>query len=218
MVDDAIRRLLCLVEGESSPFCVRIAGNTVLCDLKSLIKEERKNSVLGTTDFQDFTIWKVRMCMASTSPTNSSQVDLACSASIDESKHLTGKNVQGSVALEGRLLYDMISNHWSATTTTTPSRLRIIVELHSCKHCVLWAIDFTDCPDCLLPHFSHPPIFGLSLSPKCLCCMMNHGFITLALRLCIIRIWVHAAIPLAHFPRRAGSYPTLLPILADRCY
>ena len=174
MVDDATRHLLCLVEGESSSFGIRIAGDTNLCDLKSVIKEERKNSVLGTTDFQDFTIWKVRMAMTSTSPTNSSQVDLACPASIDESKHLTGKNVQGSAALEGRLLYDMISNHWPATTTTTPSRLRIIVELHSGKHCVLWVIDIADCVLIISYHTFHSgtpptPIFGHSSSPKCLC-------------------------------------------------
>ena len=203
MVDDAIRHLLCLVEGESSSFDVRIAGNMNLCDLKSLIKEERKNGALGTTDFQDFTIWKVRIAMTSTSPTNSSQVDLACSASIDESKHLTGKNVQGSVALEGRLLYDMISNHWSATTTTTPGHLRIIIELHSCKHCVLWVIDFVDCVLIVFyTHFSLPLPYFRTLVDSQMSLLTSHDGITASShwhsRSCIIRIWVRTAIPLAH--------------------
>ena len=205
MVEDAIRHLLCLVEGESSSFGVRIAGNTNLCDLKSLIKEERKNSVLGTTDFPDFTIWKVRMAMANNSPTNSSQVDLACPASMDESKHLSGKNVQGSVAIEGRLLYDMISNHWPATTTTTPSRLRIIVELHSGKHCVLWVIDIADCVLIIFYHAFHsdtPPPYFRTLVVSQMSLLTTHDGITasshLQSRLCIIRIWVRTAIPLAH--------------------
>jgi hypothetical protein len=60
------------------------------------------------------------------------QVDLA-PPPIDERKHLTGKNVPGSVKIEGEL--DNISAHWPATTLPNPQPLRIIVELPSGVSC-----------------------------------------------------------------------------------
>ena len=61
------------------------------------------------------------------------QVDLA-PPPIDEWKNLTGKNVLGSVKLEGET--DNISLHWPVPMSPTPKRLHIIVELPSGKRCV----------------------------------------------------------------------------------
>ena len=55
--------LTCLIEGESSVFRVRPKGNIDMIDLRSLIKEERKNNVLRDVDAADLKLWKVRMIM-----------------------------------------------------------------------------------------------------------------------------------------------------------
>jgi hypothetical protein len=55
------------------------------------------------------------------------QVDLAPPSIDDEGKHLTGKNVPGSVKLKRGL--DEISAHWPATTPLNPRHLHIIVEI-----------------------------------------------------------------------------------------
>ena len=68
MADDAIRALICLIEGESSLFRVKPTGSMVIIELKELIKEEGIN---GSVNAMDLTLWKVRMTMASDSTTDS---------------------------------------------------------------------------------------------------------------------------------------------------
>jgi hypothetical protein len=131
MADDSPRALLCLIEGDSSPFRVKLAGDTDIIDLKDLIKEKRKNGVLSNVNAKDLTVWKVGTTMASDSTTNSLlQVDLA-PPSRDERKDLTGKCVQGSVKLEEDL--DKISYHWPVPN---PECLHVVVEPPSSEHCV----------------------------------------------------------------------------------
>jgi hypothetical protein len=59
MADDAVRSLICLIEGESSLFRVKPTGGMDIIDLKALIKEEGKNGVLGSVDAKDLVLWKV---------------------------------------------------------------------------------------------------------------------------------------------------------------
>jgi Crinkler effector protein N-terminal domain len=72
MADDALRSLVCLVEGdESLRFIVEPTGSMNIIELKILIKEAGKKSVLSDVDANDLTLWKVRMTMASDSTTKS---------------------------------------------------------------------------------------------------------------------------------------------------
>jgi len=71
MADNTPRPLICLIEGKSSLFRVKLAGSMDIIKLKNLIKEKRTNDVLRNVDAQDLTLWKVRMTMASDSTTNS---------------------------------------------------------------------------------------------------------------------------------------------------
>ena len=64
----ADRTLLCLIEGESTLFTVKLAGGMRIHDLKRLIKESRP--VISSVDPTEMTLWKVRMTMASGSTTN----------------------------------------------------------------------------------------------------------------------------------------------------
>jgi hypothetical protein len=59
MADNALRVLICLVEGDSSIFKVKPAGDTDIIDLKDLIWEENKNNVLKGVDSSDLILWKV---------------------------------------------------------------------------------------------------------------------------------------------------------------
>ena len=59
MADDALRVLICLVEGGSSAFKVRPTGDMDIMDLKDLIWEENKNRVLNGVDSSDLILWKV---------------------------------------------------------------------------------------------------------------------------------------------------------------
>jgi Crinkler effector protein N-terminal domain len=72
MADDAVRTLVCLIEGDSTWFKVKPTGSMDIVDLRELIWEEGKNSVLRGVDAKDLTLWKVRMTMASDSTTKSS--------------------------------------------------------------------------------------------------------------------------------------------------
>ena len=55
--------LTCLIEGESLLFRVYPNTDIQILDLKSLIKKERINGVLGSVDATDLILWKVRMIM-----------------------------------------------------------------------------------------------------------------------------------------------------------
>ena len=59
MADDALRVLICLVEGGSSTFKVRPTGDMDIMDLKDLIWEKNKNRVLNGVDSSDLILWKV---------------------------------------------------------------------------------------------------------------------------------------------------------------
>ena len=59
MANDSPRALVCLIEGESTPFRVEIAGNKDIMDLKKLIKEEEQISAPA----RNLTLWKVRMTL-----------------------------------------------------------------------------------------------------------------------------------------------------------
>jgi Crinkler effector protein N-terminal domain len=59
----ALPALICLIEGDSSPFIVRPEEDITIMDLKKLIREERKNGVLARIDAADLLLWKVRMIM-----------------------------------------------------------------------------------------------------------------------------------------------------------
>ena len=66
MADDAIRVLVCLVEGESSIFKVNPTSNMDVTDLKDLIHQK------GVGTFaKDLILWKVRKSMASYDATES---------------------------------------------------------------------------------------------------------------------------------------------------
>ena len=146
MADDAPRTLLCLIIGESVLFTVKPTGSLDIIDLKSLIKEDRKEGVLGSVDAKDLILWKVRMSLDNHGPATAQltflQVDVA--PPMDEWGHLTGKDVPGSVRIEG---LDTISSHWPATTPPNPQHLHIIIELPAGKRrvCVLDQRDLTDC-------------------------------------------------------------------------
>ena len=71
MSDDSPRALVCLIEGESIPFRVELAGNKDIIALKDLIKEKGSNSTKHAVLAKDLTLWKVRMAMVSDSTTNS---------------------------------------------------------------------------------------------------------------------------------------------------
>ena len=69
MADDAVRTLLCLIEGDSTWFKVKPTGSMDIVDLRKLIWEEgikRDSGILA----KDLTLWKVRMTMASDSTTD----------------------------------------------------------------------------------------------------------------------------------------------------
>ena len=59
MADNALRVLICLVEGDSSIFIVEPTGDMDIMDLKDLIWEENKNNVLKGVDSSDLILWKV---------------------------------------------------------------------------------------------------------------------------------------------------------------
>lgn len=133
MSDDSPRALVCLIEGDSSPFRVELSGNKFIIALKNLIKEEGIDPTEHAVFAKDLTLWKVKMTMVSVSATNSLlQVDLA-PPSADERKGLTGKYMQGSVKLDD---LNIISDYWPATTPPNGKHLHIIVELPSCERCV----------------------------------------------------------------------------------
>ena len=71
MADDAVRSLLCIVEGDTELFKVKPTGSTDVLDLKDLIKEKGKNGMLGSVHAKDLVLWKVRMSMTSDNITNS---------------------------------------------------------------------------------------------------------------------------------------------------
>ncbi|KAN0124749.1 hypothetical protein V8E52_001301 [Russula decolorans] len=97
MADDAFCTLICLVEGGSLLLKIEPKGSVDIFGLKELIWEKGKNSVLKNVDAVVLTLWK----------------------------HLTGKDVPGSVSLER--VFDKVSDHWLAPHN--PSHLHIIVEL-----------------------------------------------------------------------------------------
>ena len=59
MADDSPRALVCLIEGESTPFRVELAGNKDIIDLRKLIKEEQQISAPDG----NLTLWKVKMTL-----------------------------------------------------------------------------------------------------------------------------------------------------------
>ena len=59
MADNALRVLICLVEGDSSIFEVKPTGDMDIIDLKDLIWEENKNNALKGVDSSDLILWKV---------------------------------------------------------------------------------------------------------------------------------------------------------------
>jgi len=67
MADDAVRSLVCLVEGDSSLFLVKPTRNVPILELKDLIVKNCKIDV----DVRAIRIWKVSMSMASDSTTHS---------------------------------------------------------------------------------------------------------------------------------------------------
>jgi len=71
MADDTRRTLVCLIEGDSSLFSVKAAGNMPILKLNDLIVEKRQNGVLKNVDAADMRLWKVSMSMASDSTTHS---------------------------------------------------------------------------------------------------------------------------------------------------
>ena len=52
--------LICLIEGDSSPFFVKPKEDDQIMRLKELIQEEAR---LGSVDAKDLLLWKVRMIM-----------------------------------------------------------------------------------------------------------------------------------------------------------
>lgn len=82
-MSDTTYRLWCLVEGDTTRFPVVVSFISI-CVLKDLIKEK---GVLNSVDAKYLTLWKVNLAPPSK----------------DEWKHVTGKNVPGSVKLEGEL-------------------------------------------------------------------------------------------------------------------
>jgi len=69
MADDAVRTLICIIEGESVVFKVKPTGSVDVMDLKDLIKEKRKDVI--HVDSASLTLWKVRISMASDDATGS---------------------------------------------------------------------------------------------------------------------------------------------------
>ena len=70
MADKAPRTLLCLIEGDSSPFTVTLGGGMYISNLKDLIKQAGITAE-RPVHARDLTLWKVRMTMASDRTTNS---------------------------------------------------------------------------------------------------------------------------------------------------
>jgi hypothetical protein len=71
MADDALRTLVCLVEGDRSLIKVKPTGSMDIIDLKNLIREEGRNGVFRSVVAKDLTLWKVSMSMASDNTSNS---------------------------------------------------------------------------------------------------------------------------------------------------
>jgi hypothetical protein len=63
MPDDTSRALVCLIEGESTPFDVELAGNKKIMNLKDLIKEKGINPTEHAVLAKDLNLWKVRMTL-----------------------------------------------------------------------------------------------------------------------------------------------------------
>ena len=59
MADDALRVLICLVEGESSTFKVRPTGDMDIMDLKDLIWEKKNGAFNGVNAADQLILWKV---------------------------------------------------------------------------------------------------------------------------------------------------------------
>lgn len=132
-MDDTRRTLVCLIEGEFSPFIVKPTADMIMIKLKNLVKEEGMNATKHIPA-KDIILWKVRIMVSDTTLVVLTliQVDLAFPP-IDEWRHLTGKKVPNSVRLEG---VDSISVHWPTTALPNPQHLQIIVELPCGKRCV----------------------------------------------------------------------------------
>ena len=63
MADDSPRALVCLIEGESKPFKVKLAGNKDIMDLNGLIEEKGIDPTKHVVLAKDLTLWKVRMTL-----------------------------------------------------------------------------------------------------------------------------------------------------------
>ena len=70
LANDALRGLICLIEGDSSLFIVEPTRSIDIIDLKELIKEKGINTTEHAVLAKDLILWKVRLTMASDSTTN----------------------------------------------------------------------------------------------------------------------------------------------------
>ena len=70
MANDDPCNLICLIEGDSSPFMVESTGSMRIMKLKQLVKENGINTTEHTILAKDLILWKVRMTTASGSTNN----------------------------------------------------------------------------------------------------------------------------------------------------
>jgi hypothetical protein len=61
MADNAVRALLCIIEGDSSLFRVTPTGNMDIIELKNLFHKEKDKGILRDVNAADLVVWKVRI-------------------------------------------------------------------------------------------------------------------------------------------------------------
>ena len=72
MADNALRSLIYIIEGQSSPLEVEIAGDERIHNLKDLIRDRGRNRVFRSVNPKDLILWKVRISVESDSTTTNS--------------------------------------------------------------------------------------------------------------------------------------------------
>lgn len=60
MPDDSVRVIRCLLKGTSTPMKVLLSVDQDIDDLKAMLYDMGKNSVLRDAYMPDLTVWKVR--------------------------------------------------------------------------------------------------------------------------------------------------------------
>jgi hypothetical protein len=60
-IDDTVRILYCLLDGEATVFQVKLQADDILLELKDVIHERGKIGTIFNVDSNNLSVWKVRL-------------------------------------------------------------------------------------------------------------------------------------------------------------